>query len=288
MAYTNGVSSGPSPYDIQQYQKLLAAQQASTSASSTTASASDAASTFSTGSTVGTTTSAPPPGLTGLSGMLSGQLSSMLLQLQTAGTTTAASGAGASASSISKTDFEKAFDGGQNTTEADQVFGKLDKNGDGTIDQSEAQSAAQHAHGHGHHHHGGGSSGGDPLASNNDNADSSSQTTDPLAQLLGTDATSTDGTGTVSKSDFEKAFAGGQDTTKADAFFSRIDKNGDGSIDQSEAQNALKHAQHARDARAQQSPFGISSNSSGQGGSSSGTLNNAAALFFAQLQGQAA
>ena len=44
----------------------------------------------------------------------------------------------------------------------------------------------------------------------------------------------TDGNGTISKSEFEAAFAGSGDTSRADALFNKIDTNGDGAIDPSE------------------------------------------------------
>lgn len=49
-----------------------------------------------------------------------------------------------------------------------------------------------------------------------------------------------DGNGSVSKTEFEQAFAKNGDTAKADSVFAKIDKNGDGSVSLSELASALK------------------------------------------------
>jgi Ca2+-binding EF-hand superfamily protein len=73
--------------------------------------------------------------------------------------------------SISESEFESALgSAGADKTQADQLFSKIDTNGDGSISSDEMQSAMQKAHGGGHHHHhhaggAGGSGGSDPLQS---------------------------------------------------------------------------------------------------------------------------
>jgi hypothetical protein len=72
--------------------------------------------------------------------------------------------------SISESEFESALgSAGADKTQADQLFSKIDTNGDGSISTDEMKSAMQKAHGGGHHHHhaggAGGSGGSDPLQS---------------------------------------------------------------------------------------------------------------------------
>ena len=69
-----------------------------------------------------------------------------------------------------KSEFENALgSAGADKAQADQLFSKIDTNGDGSISTNEIQSAMQKAHGGGHHHHhaggAGGSGGSDPLQS---------------------------------------------------------------------------------------------------------------------------
>jgi hypothetical protein len=71
---------------------------------------------------------------------------------------------------ISQSEFENAIGPGADKTKVDALFAKLDGNSDGAVSQDELQSALQKAHGGGghHHHHGAGGAGGsgggsDPL-----------------------------------------------------------------------------------------------------------------------------
>jgi hypothetical protein len=94
------------------------------------------------------------------------------------------------AGKISKSEFESALGaGGTNLAQADQVFGKLDKNGDGSVTLDELSSALK-GKGHHHHSHAAGSS------------DSSGASTDPLLQALsgasGNSVTNSDGSTTTS------------------------------------------------------------------------------------------
>jgi len=61
---------------------------------------------------------------------------------------------------ITKSEFENALGaGGTNTAQADQVFGELDRNGNGTVSLGELASALRRSGGHHPHAHGGSSSG---------------------------------------------------------------------------------------------------------------------------------
>jgi len=81
---------------------------------------------------------------------------------------------------VSKSEFENALGaGGTNLAQADDVFGKLDKNGDGSVSLDEMSSALKGAGGHGHrhkHHVGGSDSNSDPLLQALDGASSTSVT----------------------------------------------------------------------------------------------------------------
>ncbi|MBF0563460.1 MAG: EF-hand domain-containing protein [Alphaproteobacteria bacterium] len=304
MEYSAGVSGGPNLYDIFRAQRQLAMQQASTtgtSGASFTTAANDGTSTSGSASSATAATTTAPSTQVGTGGMFSSSLASLLMQFQNlANPTSGSSGTLQPATApISQSDFEKAF-----TAQADQAFAKLDTNGDGTISQSEAQSALQtvqqapQGH-HGHHHHHGGDG-----AAEGAGATSSAG---PLEQLLQADASggtatsstdsststttgatgSTSTTGQISQSDFENATSNVLSTSQADQLFAKIDKNGNGTIDQSEAQNALKHHHHARNAQGMQSPIGTTS-SGGQGSSPQSMMSGLSSLLFAQQMGQAA
>ncbi|MGZ3411225.1 MAG: EF-hand domain-containing protein [Xanthobacteraceae bacterium] len=59
--------------------------------------------------------------------------------------------------SVSQSEFESAFGSGADTSKVDALFNSLDANGDGSVSQSELTSAAEASHAHHHHHaHGGG------------------------------------------------------------------------------------------------------------------------------------
>lgn len=82
---------------------------------------------------------------------------------------------------ISKSEFESALGaGGTNLAQADDVFGKLDANGDGSVSLDEMSSALKGAGGQGHHHAhragGGKQSGEDSLLQALDGASSTSTT----------------------------------------------------------------------------------------------------------------
>jgi Ca2+-binding EF-hand superfamily protein len=87
-------------------------------------------------------------------------------------------------------------------------------------------------------------------------ANSSPVSTDVMRTLLwlqsqGIDVSSgifsaldSDKSGGISKSEFEQMFAKNGDTTKADAAFSKLDKDGDGTISAQELADGLKTARH--------------------------------------------
>jgi len=92
---------------------------------------------------------------------------------------------------ISKSEFENALGaGGTNIAQADDVFSKLDKNGDGSVSLDEMSSALKGRGHHGHAHVAGGSNGADGSSS------------DPLLQALqgasSTSVTNSDGSTTTS------------------------------------------------------------------------------------------
>src|SRR5207302_7702227 len=94
---------------------------------------------------------------------------------------------------ISKSEFENALGaGGTNLAQADDVFNKLDANGDGTVGLDELSKALK---GGGHHHHHAGS--GDAGSS-----DASGSTADPLLQAISgassNSVTNSDGSTTTS------------------------------------------------------------------------------------------
>lgn len=63
--------------------------------------------------------------------------------------------------SVSQSEFESAFGSGADTSKVDALFNSLDANGDGSVSQGELTSAAEASHAHHHRHaHGGGGGGG--------------------------------------------------------------------------------------------------------------------------------
>jgi len=62
----------------------------------------------------------------------------------------------------------------------------------------------------------------------------------------------TNSDGSISKSEFETAFAHNGDTTKADGLFAKLDANGDGSVSSSELLNALDGQDQGQDQGLQQ------------------------------------
>ena len=100
---------------------------------------------------------------------------------------------------ISKSEFENALGaGGTNLANADSVFSKTNKNGDGSISLNEMSSALKGGKGHGHHHAGG----SDASSGSSASTGSAGSSSDPLLQALdGASSTSTsnsDGSTTTS------------------------------------------------------------------------------------------
>src|ERR1700754_936263 len=77
---------------------------------------------------------------------------------------------------VSKSEFENALGaGGTNIAQADDVFSKLDKNGDGSVSLDEMSSALKGSgKGHHHHHH----------VADGASADTNGSSSDPLLQAL--------------------------------------------------------------------------------------------------------
>ena len=151
--------------------------------------------------------------------------------------------------SITKSDLQTLAQNVSQTTGAsinvDQVMSTLDTNKDGTIDQSEYDSAMQQfqsggqqgqIHGHHHHHHHGAQQAG-----------GSDGSADPLMALF--QQMDQDGDGKVSQSEFQTGLQnltqGSGDATGLGNLFAMLDTNGDGVIDQAEqaaAPQALANA----------------------------------------------
>ncbi len=154
---------------------------------------------FSAGASASPSLTPPVSGSSGLS-QLSPSTLSALFTAQGQSSTASASSSPASAlqnlfskldangdGQISKSEFENALGaGGTNIANADNVFNKLDKNGDGSVSLGELASGLKGAGGKGHHHHGhvesSGDSGDSSSAAGSSGAGGSSS--DPLLQAL--------------------------------------------------------------------------------------------------------
>jgi Ca2+-binding EF-hand superfamily protein len=126
--------------------------------------------------------------------------------------------------SISQGELEQAVTGAGGTkAAADALYAKLDPNNTGSVSEQQfAQAFSQAApHAHHHHHHGGGGGGADAAG-----ASDGSSATDALTQLFNADS----------------GGPGNSPTQIAQNIFSQIDSNGDGSITQSELEQAVTAA----------------------------------------------
>ncbi len=284
MSYSSGISGGSNLYEMLRYRQAMAGQQASaasgqppwanfsqgasttasslTSASQTAAAQTAASTTSQSGTQSGAATAKPGSGAS-----LTSQLSNLLMEFQQVlgqmGQDPNGQD-GATGSGIGATSTDAASDTSQTTAA-----------------QTAAAQTAPTQPRHRHHHH---QSDSQSTAAT-DGSGSNPPPADPAEQLLGTTASTSDGT--ITQSAFEQAFANGADTSGADKIFAKLDKNGDGTIDQSEAQNALKQLHQPRNAAGMQSPSGT--RTGGQGNSSQGGwLSGSNLLFSAQQMGQAA
>ena len=124
--------------------------------------------------------------------------------------------------SISKSEMEQAVTAAGGTTQAaDALYSELDPNNTGSVSEQQfAQGLSSSSHHH-HHHHGGGGGGGSAAGS------SGSSAADALTSLFNADGDDTAGT---------------SPTQVAQNIFSQIDSNGDGSISQSEVEQAVTSA----------------------------------------------
>jgi Ca2+-binding EF-hand superfamily protein len=113
---------------------------------------------------------------------------------------------------ISKDEFKA---GGPQGANADELFSKLDTNGDGYLDESENAAAAAKMQ-RGHHPRKG---------------------ADPLEVFQQADK---DGDGKISKGDFKSALPAGTDSTTAGQVFDSMDTNQDGVVDATEYMAALE------------------------------------------------
>jgi Ca2+-binding EF-hand superfamily protein len=117
---------------------------------------------------------------------------------------------------VSRAEFQAAMAQKSDGANADDLFSKLDTNGDGYIDTSEA-ATAQKTH-HGHHHHG------------------QQQATDPIQVFEQADQ---DGDGNIKKADFLAALPAGTDSKTAGQVFDSMDTNKDGVVSAAEYMAAL-------------------------------------------------
>jgi Ca2+-binding EF-hand superfamily protein len=156
--------------------------------------------------------------------------------------------------SISQTELEQAVTGAGGTkAAADALYAKLDPNNTGSVSEQQfAQALGQTApHGH-HHHHGGGGEAGAASATDGSSA------TDALTSLFNADSGGADNSptqiaqnlfsqidsnsdGTITQSELEQAVtAAGGSTTGADALFAKLDPNGTGSVSEQQFISTLQ------------------------------------------------
>ena len=280
MSYSSGISSGGSNLqDVLRAQRALAALQTDISKGGASAwpgaGAGGKTSSASTNSaTAGASATGAAAAQAGPAASLTSQMSSLLMQFQQVlsqfgqGAGTPPAGPGANPQPSGST-ASTATTASSTTTTSTTTTAT-------TSDPSQAvQSGSQRRHRH-HHHQ--------DSQSDSSSGQSSTATEDPLAQLLGLTA-STSG-GKVSQSSFETALSNRVGKSDADSIFSVLDQNGDGSINQSEAQNALKQFQQSRNATGTQSPS--APQTGGQGGSPQPSLLSGSSLLLsAQQMGQA-
>jgi Ca2+-binding EF-hand superfamily protein len=156
--------------------------------------------------------------------------------------------------SISKAELEQAVTAAGGTKAgADALYAKLDPNNTGGVSEQQfAQSLSQTApHGHHHHHHGGG---GDAASATDGgsatdaltslfNADSGGAGNSPtqIAQNIFSQIDS-NGDGTITQSELEQAVtaAGGSSKAGADALYAKLDPNGTGSVSEQQFISALQ------------------------------------------------
>jgi Ca2+-binding EF-hand superfamily protein len=120
--------------------------------------------------------------------------------------------------SISKPELEQAVTAAGGTTQAaDSLYAKLDPNNTGSVSEQQLSQSLSQSAPHHHHHHGGGG-GGNAAGSSAANA---------LTSLFNADGGDTAGT---------------SPTQVAQNIFSQIDSNGDGSISQTEVEQAVTSA----------------------------------------------
>jgi Ca2+-binding EF-hand superfamily protein len=150
--------------------------------------------------------------------------------------------------SITKAELEQAVTkAGGSTQAADALYAQLDPNGTGSISEQQfAQGLSQSLPHHHHHGDGGGaSSGGDSAAdalTSLFNADGGGAGNSPLqiAQNIFGQIDS-NGDGSITQSELEQAVtAAGGSTAGADALFAKLDPNGTGSVSEQQFTDALQ------------------------------------------------
>ncbi len=277
MSYAAGVSGGSNLYDMLKYRLAMASQQSSAASGSSPLDSLTGSSTSSSASSTTSTslnlapTGSSSPATAGISSNLSSELANLLMEFQQV-----LGQMGSELSGQSATDTPSAPDGTSTVTISEPAP-------DPSLLSSTPTAPSAPTQPHQHHHESastGASTDATPTATN-----ASTSTADPLDQLLG--AAFGTSSSPLTQSSFEQAFANGANPAKAETLFAKLDVNSDGTIDQSEAQNALKQLLQPRNAAELQSPSGTQTG--GQGNSSQGGwLSGSNLLFSAQQMGQAA
>jgi Ca2+-binding EF-hand superfamily protein len=154
--------------------------------------------------------------------------------------------------SISQAELEQAVTGAGGTkAAADALYAKLDPNNTGSVSEQQFAQALGQAAPHAHHHHhggGGGGAGGSDGTGATDaltqlfNADSGGPGNSPtqIAQNIFSQIDS-NGDGSITQSELEQAVtAAGGNTAGADALFAKLDPNGTGSVSEQQFINTLQ------------------------------------------------
>jgi Ca2+-binding EF-hand superfamily protein len=149
--------------------------------------------------------------------------------------------------SISKAEFEQAVTAVGGTQQAaDALYAKFDPNGTGSVSEQQLASLLQSLPHHHHHHGGGGGAAGGNSAADAltslFNADGGGPDNSPLqiAQNMFTQIDS-NGDGSITQSELEQAVtAAGGSTAAADALYAKLDPNGTGSVSEQQFIDALQ------------------------------------------------
>jgi Ca2+-binding EF-hand superfamily protein len=161
--------------------------------------------------------------------------------------------------SIAKSELERAVtNAGGTTPAADALYSLLDPNGTGSVNEQQFAQGLSQSLPHGHHHHGfGAPPASAPDSSSTDTSDGSSAD-DALTALFDTDgggpgnsptqiaqnifsSADTNGDGSITQTELEQAVtAAGGTTAGADALYAQLDPNATGSVSEQQFVSALQ------------------------------------------------